>query len=51
MDKQNKSFREVLKDAQNLGYAESNPTADLNGDDVSSKLKFYLLMLQLIFKQ
>ena len=39
MDKQNKSFREVLKDAQKLGYAESNPTADLNGDDVSSKLK------------
>ena len=24
---------------QNLGYAETNPTADLNGDDVSSKLK------------
>ena len=24
---------------KNLGYAESNPSADLNGDDVSSKLK------------
>ena len=24
---------------QKLGYAESDPTADLNGDDVSSKLK------------
>ena len=39
MDKQNKSFDEVLSNAKKLGYAESNPTADLNGDDVSSKLK------------
>ena len=39
MDKQNKSFNEVLSDATKLGYAETNPTADLNGDDVSSKLK------------
>ena len=39
MDKQNKSFDEVLSNAKKLGYAESNPSADLNGDDVSSKLK------------
>ena len=39
MDKQNKSFEEVLSDAQKMGYAEANPSADLNGDDVSSKLK------------
>jgi len=39
MDKQNKNFDEVLNDAKKLGYAESNPSADLNGDDVSSKLK------------
>ena len=39
MDKKNKNFGEVLFDAKNQGYAESNPTADLNGDDVSSKLK------------
>ncbi len=39
MDKQNKNFKEVLADAQNFGYAETNPSADLNGDDVSSKLK------------
>jgi len=39
MDKQNKNFDEVLHDAKKLGYAESNPSADLNGDDVSSKLK------------
>ena len=39
MDKQNKDFNEVLSNAKKLGYAESNPSADLNGDDVSSKLK------------
>ena len=39
MDKKNKNFNEVLSDAQKLGYAETNPSADLNGDDVSSKLK------------
>tara|TARA_Y100001958_G_scaffold158218_1_gene155450 strand:+ start:2540 stop:3826 length:1287 start_codon:yes stop_codon:yes gene_type:complete len=39
MDKKNKNFNDVLSDAKRLGYAESNPSADLNGDDVSSKLK------------
>ena len=39
LDKDNKEFSEVLDKAKRLGYAESNPTADLNGDDVSSKLK------------
>ena len=39
MDKDDKSFDEVLANAQKLGFAESNPAADLNGDDVSSKLK------------
>ena len=39
MDKNNKSFKEVLYNAQKLGYAESNPTSDLNGEDVASKLK------------
>ena len=39
MDKQNKSFGEVLRKAKKLGYAESNPSADLNGEDVAAKLK------------
>ena len=39
MDKQNKNFKEVLDTAKKLGYAESNSSADLNGDDVSAKLK------------
>ena len=38
MDKQKKDFKEVLFNAKSLGYAETNPSADLNGDDVSSKL-------------
>ncbi len=39
MDKKNKSFQEVLNDAKTLGYAETNPLSDLNGDDVAAKLK------------
>ena len=39
MDKQDENFETVLKNAKKLGYAESNPKADINGDDVSSKLK------------
>jgi homoserine dehydrogenase len=39
MDKKNKSFDEVLKDAKRFGYAETNPSADLNGVDVAAKLK------------
>ena len=39
MDKQNMSFDKVLNNAKKLGYAESNPSDDLNGNDVSSKLK------------
>ena len=39
MDKKNKSFKEVLSNAKQLGYAEANPTSDLNGEDVASKLK------------
>ena len=39
MDKENKNFDEVLNNAKKLGYAETNPSADLNGDDVAAKLK------------
>ncbi|MDC0512170.1 homoserine dehydrogenase, partial [bacterium] len=39
MDKKNKDFDEVLSDAKKLGYAESNSSSDLNGNDVASKLK------------
>ncbi len=39
MDKKNKTFNEVLNEAKKLGYAESNPSADISGEDVSAKLK------------
>ena len=38
MDKHD-NFEDVLRNAKELGYAETNPTADLNGEDVASKLK------------
>jgi len=34
-----KNFNDVLNDAKKLGYAESNPAADLNGDDAKSKIQ------------
>ncbi len=39
MDKKNEDFKNVLFNAKKLGYAESNPKSDLNGDDVAAKLK------------
>ena len=39
MDKDCKNFLDVLNQAKTLGYAETNPASDLNGDDVAAKLK------------
>ena len=39
MDKDGLEYKEALIKAQKLGYAESNPASDVNGDDVASKLK------------
>ena len=33
------SFKETIKKAIKLGYAESDPSSDINGDDVASKVK------------
>ncbi len=33
------NFKDVLKNAQRLGYAESNPVSDLNGEDAKSKIQ------------
>ncbi|MDN4072355.1 homoserine dehydrogenase [Fictibacillus terranigra] len=38
MDKQNLTFEEVLKEAQELGYAESDPTSDVEGIDAARKM-------------
>ena len=39
MDKYNTSFNETIKKAIRLGYAETNPSSDISGDDVASKVK------------
>jgi len=39
MEKTNNNFNYVLKKAKNLGFAESNPISDLNGDDAAAKIK------------
>ncbi|MBI3135290.1 MAG: homoserine dehydrogenase [Bacteroidetes bacterium] len=42
LDKEGKSFDEILKDAQRLGFAESDPTLDIDGFD--SKFKLQILI-------
>jgi len=37
MDEEGRAFNEVLKEAQSLGYAEADPTADVEGFDAASK--------------
>ena len=39
MDKNNITFDDAISLAKKLGYSESNPSSDINGDDVSAKLK------------
>ncbi len=39
MDKNKTSFKETLNSAIKFGYAETNPTSDLDGQDVASKVK------------
>jgi homoserine dehydrogenase len=38
MSKQGVAYAEVLKEAQDLGYAESDPTSDVEGLDAASKM-------------
>ena len=38
MTKEKASFKDVLKEAQDLGYAEADPTADIEGYDAAHKL-------------
>ena len=39
MEKSKKSFKNVLKKAQKLGFAETNPKFDLDGNDVLAKIR------------
>ena len=38
MDAKGAAYDDVLKEAQDLGFAESDPTADVEGHDVRSKI-------------
>ena len=39
MEETGKTFSEVLDDAKSLGFAESNPASDLEGNDAADKIK------------
>ena len=39
MEETGKAFSEVLSDAKKLGFAETNPAADLEGKDAADKIK------------
>ena len=39
MEHTGKNFSEVLNEAKELGFAENNPTSDLEGTDAAAKLK------------
>ena len=39
MEETGKSFLEVLERAKKLGFAESDPTSDLDGSDAAAKIK------------
>lgn len=38
MSREGRDYHEVLQEAQALGYAESDPTADVEGDDAARKM-------------
>lgn len=44
MDKEGESFENALKEAQNLGYAELNPEADVEGHDTCRKIAILTAM-------
>lgn len=39
MNEEGKAFSDVLKTAQKSGYAETDPSSDINGEDVESKIR------------
>lgn len=43
LDKESKSFHEILTDAQRLGFAESDPTLDIDGFDAKFKLQLLIV--------
>jgi len=41
MSEEGRSFSDVLAEAQRLGYAEPDPTADIEGYDAMYKIPYY----------
>ena len=39
MEKNNENFKDVLKKSKDLGFAETNPVSDLNGEDSAAKIR------------
>ncbi len=46
MSRRGLTFQEALKEAQEKGYAESNPTLDINGIDAAHKLAILVFLTQ-----
>jgi len=46
MDEEGREYDDVLKEAQELGFAEADPTADVEGHDVANKLS---ILMSLVF--
>lgn len=46
MDEEGHAYADVLKEAQALGFAEADPTADVEGHDVANKLS---ILMSLVF--
>ena len=44
MDKEGETFESALKEAQDLGYAERNPEADVEGHDTCRKIAILTAM-------
>ena len=46
MSEEGRSYEDVLKEAQEMGFAEADPTADVEGIDVANKLS---ILMSLVF--
>lgn len=51
MHEDNREFADVLAEAQKLGYAEADPTADVEGLMLLLRLRFYLALLSIPVSQ
>jgi len=48
MDEDGRAYEDALKEAQKLGFAEADPTADVEGHDVANKLS---ILMSLVFEK